>query len=256
MSTLDEQFGTGTFDPSAVGPGFSSKSRMEVGSYAAVMGACKGGGVNEPGTSFTPSSGDWWTDPTGQNRCFFMPGSTWAGAADPYYNCSFGGVVCSNGAMIWKKQRTLVQITDGTSNTLILAEQSGMMTYPVGGCTGSSSLPTAEYKYPANHCYNGGTSILIGDPAAQDPPSTTSPTNGTAPGSTTVVRWPVNTSVKKFNSDGLNGGQYNIGYNSAHPSGANALRCDGSVVFLSQSLDYNVLMYMSIIDDGQTVANP
>jgi prepilin-type processing-associated H-X9-DG protein len=58
-------------------------------------------------------------------------------------------------------------------------------------------------------------------------------------------------------TDGLYGwNAHNVGANSNHSGGANALRCDGSVVFLSNGTAYNVLMYMAIRDDGQPVANP
>jgi prepilin-type N-terminal cleavage/methylation domain-containing protein/prepilin-type processing-associated H-X9-DG protein len=253
-TSVNTLFG-GYYDPSGLGAGYSPQSTMEGGSYVAIMGACNGGGTSYTGTSYAPP-GNWWQDPTGQNRCFFMPGAAWGQGTPDGGNCNFGGVVCSNGAMIWKTPRTFSQITDGLSTTIIVGEQSGQINYTAGTCPGSSYSATQNTNWPANSVYAGGTGILIGDPAAQAPPSTTNVTNGTAPGAATVMRWPVNTSTKMFASDGLTGSQYNVGINASHPGGANTLRCDGSVFFLTATTPYSVVMYMSIIDDGQTTPDP
>jgi prepilin-type N-terminal cleavage/methylation domain-containing protein len=100
FAPLNDTYG-GYYDPSGLGPGYSKSTPTEVGSYAGIMGACNGGGTNESGTSYTPG-GSWWQDPTGRNRCFFMPGSAWGSGAPDGGNCSFGGVLCSNGALTWR----------------------------------------------------------------------------------------------------------------------------------------------------------
>jgi prepilin-type processing-associated H-X9-DG protein len=249
--SIQDMYGT-SYNPSGLGAGYSPKSTMEVGSYVCIMGASNGGGVDNTGGSYTPS-GTWWQDPTGANRCAFMPGYTWGyGGGPSQSNCYFGGVVCSNGAFTWKTARTFAQISDGLSNTLLIAEESGLMNYPAGSCAGVSGTQTR----PANAAWNGGVGIYEGDPAATVPTTTTTPAGGTAPGAETTLRWPVNTLTKQFGSDGLGWAQYNNGINSSHPGGANALRGDGSVSFLSQNVPYNVIMLMSIIDDGQVFADP
>jgi prepilin-type N-terminal cleavage/methylation domain-containing protein len=249
--TVDALYG-GYYDPSGLGAGYSKSSVMEVGNYVAIMGACNGGGTNETGGSYTPS-GTWWQDPTGQKRCFFSPGSIWGGGGSRAEsdNCSFGGVVCSNGAMIWRNPRSVAAILDGLSNTLFIGEQSGLATYPTGACSGVSK---ATYKYPANAAYGGTGTILIGEPTPVPPASETAGTYGTGPGSATVVRWPVNTLTKQFASDGLSNTQYNVGINSVHTGGANVLRGDGSILFLNQNTPYDTVKWMCIIDDGQVIA--
>jgi prepilin-type processing-associated H-X9-DG protein len=42
-------------------------------------------------------------------------------------------------------------------------------------------------------------------------------------------------------------------FNSAHPGGAQFVFCDGSVQFLSQTLDYLTLCRLAFIHDGQPV---
>jgi prepilin-type processing-associated H-X9-DG protein len=241
------------YDPSGLGPGYSTNSTMEVGSYVCIMGASNGGGTYTTTGSYTPP-GTWWQDPTGRNRCAFMPGYTWGSGGGPdYSNCYFGGVVCSNGAFTWKNPRPFSQITDGLSNTIIIGEESGLMNYPAGACV---NVTFTKPTRPANGAVNSGAGIYVGDPAATVPTTTTSPAGGTSPGAETTLRWPVNTLTRQFANDGLGAAQYNNGINSGHPGGANVLRGDGSVTFLNQGVDYNVVMLMCIIDDGQAFIDP
>ena len=146
----------GYYDPTPLGPGYSLNSIMENGSYACIMGACQGGGTNDTSQSPTPSGSTYWQDPTGGNRCYFSNGEVGWGASQ-VYQCSFGGVACSNGAMIWKYPRTIAQISDGLSNTIAIGEQSGLMQYAGnGGCPGG--------PYPANSAAGSTGTIMMGDP--------------------------------------------------------------------------------------------
>jgi prepilin-type N-terminal cleavage/methylation domain-containing protein/prepilin-type processing-associated H-X9-DG protein len=261
-----QQLGYGPyFNWSGLGPQWNANNLfMETGTYAAIMGACAGGGTNScsggSGNWWTPS-GTWWQDPTGQNRCVFLDESALIGPGSSC--CTQGGVLCMNGAMIWNVAMPFTSITDGLSNTLCITEQSGMVTDPPGACSyAGPSDPAAggAIRAPANSGYAGGTSVLTGDAAAQPTPvNSTNPNsvpNNQTPGSSTVVRWPVNSLTKKFDSDGLWNGGYNLGINSSHSGGANVLRCDGSAFFLNQATSYNVIMYMCIRDDGQTFQDP
>ena len=178
----------------------------------------------------TPSSGTWWQDPTGGNRCFFFSGTCgWYPNQCP----NFGGVLASNGVFIFGKTPvTFSQITDGLSNTICIGEQSGLMKFSPQEATALGLTPGSTQ--PANQAYSSTGTIFSGDGAwaSPNPPSTTQNDGGDGPGSVTCLRWPVNTLTKTFDSDGLNPTQYNVGINSAHAGGANVLRCDGSVLFL------------------------
>jgi prepilin-type processing-associated H-X9-DG protein len=169
--------------------------------------------------------------------------------------CSFCGSQCSNGVLIWTRSRLLSDVSDGLSKTIIVAEQTAPGNRPENTCT---QRPSAR-SFPLMRSNSGP--MLWGDAAdwgvipmetayATTPPGHNS---GDGPGSTTVVRWPINTTTKMFATDGLTpNGQYANGINSIHAGGANVLFCDGTVKFLSQDTTWDVLKYLCILDDGVT----
>ena len=72
----------------------------------------------------------------------------------------------------------------------------------------------------------------------------------------TTVHWTIN-AVCPDTTGCVNPYEANTIITSAHPRGANFLFCDGSVWFLTQSLDYsNILLRFIARDDGMTVALP
>ena len=45
-------------------------------------------------------------------------------------------------------------------------------------------------------------------------------------------------------------------FNSAHPTGAQFTLCDGSTTFLNETIDYEVLLKLAYIHDGEPVQLP
>jgi len=173
-----------------------------------------------------------------------------AGLFDGINQVAYNGVILSpdpnyNGSSSIGNKATISSVTDGLSNTLAVVETSGTATY-----TGS----TPGSRFTMQNCQEGGWYSF---PYSQQFWSTTggSATGGGGPlGNVTTIRYGVNEKTTSNGNDGVYGwNASNVGANSSHPGGANALRCDGSVVFLPSGMTYNVLMYMAIRDDGQVI---
>jgi type II secretory pathway pseudopilin PulG len=156
----------------------------------------------------------------------------------PYY---LGGQVSNSGLLCPNECRTLASATDGTSNTLIVVEQSG------------------RYQgRDVRNTYGGG---WVGS-------------KGTVPGTTWVIdggiviypigmitlAWAINSQsvpdidVSNYPNDWGPTLVPSSVANSSHTSGINAARTDGSVDFYSNSLAINVLLALGCRDDGQAVS--
>jgi prepilin-type N-terminal cleavage/methylation domain-containing protein/prepilin-type processing-associated H-X9-DG protein len=211
-------------DPGDNGPG----NWQQVGNYVAVMGATNGS--NDPG------------DPTGRGRTADCSNSS------PVY-CHFGGYVASNG-VIYPGSRVRIQdITDGTSNTLVVVEQSGWGADP-GVCPNAAANPHYDLRTPVSY------GIWVG--AEQNTPPTQANSGcGDSSVSEVTLRWPVGTKQRQHYNDGMAyWGGWNKPIQSAHPGGANVLRCDGGAQFLSDATAWDVLKWMAIRDDGEVFQNP
>jgi prepilin-type processing-associated H-X9-DG protein len=147
-----------------------------------------------------------------------------------------GGIFCENGVLFpngWSRMR---DVTDGTSNTLIVGEQ--------GGAVGTKDVRASYHGAWAGFNTN------------------TRPANQTAGThyygcATTTVRYPIN-------SDGtvcvsLSGCEQawgsNTVLNSKHPGGAQTLFVDGSVHFLSQTILMDTYRRLAAKDDGLVVGD-
>ena len=158
------------------------------------------------------------------------------------------GIAASNGVFQPTIGVQLKQISDGTSNTMLVGEQSGTQFSPAGepldlrsgmwaggwlgmisdsndeGCT---ELPTQDSKQWGiqNRCYWAGLTTIRyaigvnGRPAhgARDP-------------------WDVNQPL-----------------NSHHPGGVHVLRCDGGVTFMENGTSPEVLRPLAVRDDGDVL---
>lgn len=147
------------------------------------------------------------------------------------------GKVCDTGVLVPNECKGMEKITDGTSNTILLAEQSGMVNNEVlaanysGGWTGTAadSLPiytVSTMPTSTNYYYVGLTTIA----------------------------WRLNYHIKTVNSSSQPY-ETNTILNSFHPGGIQIMLADGSTRFLSNTIEMAVLLNLGSADDGQVVGD-
>lgn len=201
-----------------------------VGNYVAIMGAVTG-----------PND---YHDPTGRGRAVDTT------FADPAY-CSFGGYQASNGVIYPQSAVKIADITDGTSNTIMVGEQSDYCTRPpMPACYGSDDMGNPRADIRTARAYG----IWAGDEDPTPPTQSHPPRSGYSNGSNTTVRWPLGLKARQHSQDGMGyWGSWNSPIQSAHPGGAFVLRCDGSIAFLKEGIDFELLKWMAIRDDGRII---
>lgn len=189
--------------------------RILAGNYVAIMGACNGpNSATEPGTGVTSA-----------RVVDKRP------AASIQYN--HGGILATNGVIFHLSKIRATDIHDGTSNTMMVGEQSDWGVDPGVDPTGTVRKP-----HDIRQTYRAG--LWAG-----------SPLEGM---SAVTVRYPINTKSRVNFSDGIARYGWNTPIQSAHAGGAFMLRCDGGVSFLTTAMPFDVLKYLCTRDDGQAVS--
>lgn len=161
---------------------------------------------------------------------------------------SHGGIHCNNGTLVALEAFKMAGITDGTSNTLIVAEQSGM----VRDSAGLRLDTRANYRGGWSGFGGNGTDLA----AINKLPD--APTGARVWGSgTTTVRYAIN-----FKGD-INASFYrganspwdaNTILNSFHAAGIQTVRADGSVHYLSDTTDFLTIRKLASKDDGLVIS--
>ncbi len=142
----------------------------------------------------------------------------------------YGGIYCNSGLLIPNKNFNISACVDGTSNTLIIAEQSGVV-----------ALQDIRSVY-----YGGWSGVTSGG----DPAGFTGSPWGSG---TTTVRYAINSKTTAVGSD--NTWDANTVLNSYHVGGIHALLADGSVRFLSENMDFTTLTRICSKDDAQVTSD-
>ena len=195
------------------------------GNYVGIMGATTG--PNTP------------TDPSGLNRVIDCPAS-----------CNNGGYAASNGMFFPASAINLRHVTDGTTNTIMIAEQSDRVDDTGIGC---SVRPDGDRRITERTGIWTGMGVNMNFVVAS-PPTTCTNATGFEGGSCVTVRHHVGTKKRPAPQDGMGPYSYNHPIQSIHAGGAAALRVDGSVSFLNNNMDRNILNWMCIRDDNQSIS--
>jgi prepilin-type processing-associated H-X9-DG protein len=203
--------------------------------YLGVMG---GGPASTVNASSTSSSAQWNTQVANTYSCA-CPTRTFA----------------NNGVLFANSKTLITQITDGSSNTMLLAETKYFQTNAVGtagypGTWASGIHPNLSNTSTAGNAVtltNTYSYILQGamPQTAGCGVTMTAVVNGL-----NTVKMPNPTTGLGFCTSSSTQGSYHAA------GGANFAMCDGSVVFLLNETSLSVLQSLAIRNDGNTVSFP
>ncbi|MFI4874803.1 MAG: DUF1559 domain-containing protein, partial [Blastopirellula sp. JB062] len=132
------------------------------------------------------------------------------------------------------------EVTDGTSNTLILAEQSA----PTLSSTGVASDMRSSGDYGSFQGANTRDDIKEGsdwDTVLQYHRAF----------NVVTVRYQINSLTSPGMSTTAGGPNNNV--NSSHPGGAQFARVDGSVAFIPETISFDTLRNLCTRDDGEVL---
>lgn len=155
------------------------------------------------------------------------PNYAWTQAG--YRDCGHGWS-CDQGIMTVNECKGMRDVTDGTSNTIIVSEQSGQVRKTdltsnyYGGWSGARHNATLAASSCSDLWQTGATCIRQPPNSQIDDPGNRNPYRN-------------NTTINSF-----------------HPGGLQVVLCDGSVQFLSNSIDFQILKALAIRSDGQVAS--
>ena len=203
--------------------GVPGSGQLMLPTYVAISGAAP---TAFAGTAFTETR---WATPGGAAGC-----------------CS-GGIISRGGALVMNSQIRLLDITDGTSNTMMVSEQGDYLQTQ----NGAKVAWNAAGPHGWTIGWGNSNSTFINGQVISDARTF----------NTTTVRYQINLKTGWTNAPGNCGAQgvcdntgSNIPLNSAHSGGVNILMGDGSVRFLTDSTPLATLAMLATRDDG-LVAN-
>lgn len=164
--------------------------------------------------------------------------------------CCSGGIAGGGGVLFPFSQLTFANISDGTSNVMAVSEQGDFLI----------TLNGTKQPWGAGTIHGWFIGAHGGSPTVDRRPPNYFNNGDARHFNMATVRYNIN-QKKGWPDDPGNCGSLgvcnnvgnNIPLNSAHPGGVNALLCDGSVRFLSDTTDLAIVARLATRDDGQTV---
>jgi len=146
-------------------------------------------------------------------------------------NCS-QGTSCNNGLLVANETFRMSDATDGTSNTMLVSEQSGLVdgvnrtSNYYGGWYGSRHPRTINDPNGCSDLWQTGTSCLA---------------------------HALNSNVVDSGTERMY--RNNTIYNSQHPGGVNVLLADASIQFIAETIDFVTLKRLACRYDGEPVGS-
>jgi prepilin-type N-terminal cleavage/methylation domain-containing protein/prepilin-type processing-associated H-X9-DG protein len=185
------------------------------------------------------------------------------------------GTVAGSGVLVPNQTISIAAIRDGSSNTVMVGEQSD---YGTDGTTGNKNMDIRS-------CGQFGAWLGLGGSGGQNYQSITQAVPGTLmPFNLTSIAFPINSRVIQRQSNTAPYNQYQVtqpglvgialntvpsatptagtslgnnnGVFSPHSGGANVVLGDGRVTFLTENMDFKVFLYLCSRDDQRGFAMP
>jgi prepilin-type N-terminal cleavage/methylation domain-containing protein/prepilin-type processing-associated H-X9-DG protein len=169
--------------------------------------------------------------------------STTAKNPNPLAEATYYGIMASSGVLVPNRSVKIAEITDGTTNTMMVAEQSAY----------SRDRSGKQVDLRSSNSHGG----WVGTTGRGVPGEGTWFCTYYQSWNITTVRYPINfKDATNITSAGgglspLNGSNRPI--QSAHDGGAHILLADGSVRFVQENIDYTTLTNLANRNDGEIV---
>ncbi len=165
-----------------------------------------------------------------------------------FSNGVYSGWTSGNGTLYPNSKTNLKDMTDGSTNCFMVHEESDNQ-YDSNNIKVTGGFTAITSQGP-----HGWTMGADGTPGQlQDIPPAFRNGGDARSFNCSTVRWAINArGVAGTLGDNDNTGA-NVPINSVHVGGAHVLMGDGSGRFISQNIDFNTLLKLACISDGQTV---